>query len=297
MIEEVFVEADGLRFRGLASGPPGGLPLLLLHGFPEGAESWRPQLPGLAEQGFRAVAVDLRGYGGTGCPADEADYELPKLVADIEGLLRALGWSAAHIAGHDWGALIGWVFVSQHPERVRSWTSLSIGHPVPLARSALEDPDQRARSAYIGLFRQRGRAEAILAEDGHRRLREMYRRGPNPDAIPPDVIDELVAGFARPGRLTAALNYYRVALPAVAGAMREVRAPTLLAWGDGDPALGALAPLATERHVEGPYRFEVLRGAGHWLQYERPEAVLRLLSSHCLAHEGGGAGGTAPEPP
>lgn len=281
MIEEVFVQANGLRFRALAAGPAGGEPILMLHGFPEGAGSWAAQLAGLADLGHRAVAVDLRGFGGTDAPAAEADYAIENLVADVAGLVPALGWSSAHLAGHDWGALLGWVFVSQHPELVRSWTALSAGHPAALAEAVFTDPDQAARSAYIGLFRERGRAEALLAADGHRRLREILGSGPRPDAMPADVVDGLVAGFARPGRLTAALNYYRAALPGLVPAMRPVTTSTVLAWGDQDPALGRAAAEATAAHVEGPYQLEVLEGAGHWLQAERPEAVTQILAAHC----------------
>ncbi len=251
MIEEHFVGANGLRFRCLTAGPRGGELVLMLHGFPEGAESWTSQLTALAEAGLRACAPDLRGYGGTDCPGDPAEYTMAALVEDVHSLIAALGAERAHLAGHDWGGLLGWVLVSQHPDRVLSWCALSVGHPAALAQARQEDEDQRRRSAYIGLFRRAGRAEEVLAADGFRRLREMYRLGPNPDAIPAEVIERYVQGFSRPGRLTAALNYYRTALPALAGASGEVTAPTLLLWGDRDPALGRLGVELTPRFVMG----------------------------------------------
>ena len=287
MIEELRLQAGGLHFRCLAAGPATGVPVLLLHGFPEGAESWSPQLEGLAERGFRAVAPDLRGYGGTDCPSEESAYGIEPLMGDVAALLGALGWRSAHLAGHDWGALIGWPFVSRAPERVRSWTALAVGHPVALAEAVRDDPDQQRRSAYIRLFRERGKAEEVLSEDGFRRLRAMFRMAPDPDAVPPGVVDRFMESVARPGRLTAALNYYRVALPAVAGAMREVTVPTLLIWGPDDPALGRAGVEATAARVSGPYRLEVLEGAGHWLQFEQPARVTDLLAAHCQANEAG----------
>jgi pimeloyl-ACP methyl ester carboxylesterase len=285
MTEELRIEANGLHFRCLAAGPPDGAPVLLLHGFPEGAESWTHQLDALAAAGFRAVAPDMRGFGGTDAPGNEADYAIENLVADVRELIPALGWESAHVAGHDWGALVGWPFVSQQPDRVRTWSALSVGHPVGLAQAALGDPDQQRRSAYIQLFRDRGKAEAVLSEDGYARLRRIFKSAPNPEAVPDGAIDHFIRGFERPGRLTAALNYYRAALPAIAHVMKPVRMPTQLIWGDQDPALGRLGAEATAELVDGPYDFEVLEGAGHWLQFERPAEVSDLLIAQCSEFE------------
>jgi pimeloyl-ACP methyl ester carboxylesterase len=278
------LEVNGLDFRVLTAGPADGPPVLLLHGFPEGAESWAAQLAALAAAGFRAIAPDLRGYGGSACPEGEAAYRLPELIADVRALVEAIG-APSHLAGHDWGALIGWTFVSRHPELVRTWSALSVPHPVPLIEASRGDPDQQARSSYIDLFRRVGKAEAVLAEDGFRRLRQMYRIGPSPEAIPDAVIDRYVRDLARPGRLTAALNYYRANLSGQAWAAfpptpNPIRTPTLLIWGDQDPALGRGAVEATARHVAGRFRLAVLEGAGHWLQFERPTDVSRLLLEH-----------------
>lgn len=274
------VAANGLRFRTLAAGPQDGEPILLLHGFPEGADSWTPQLETLGAAGMRAVALDLRGYGGSDAPQDPAAYSIGNLVADVTGVLDALGWKSAHLAGHDWGSLLGWSVVSRHPVRIRTWTALSVGHPVAVAEAAFTDPDQKQRSAYILLLREVGRAEAVLSADGYERLRTMYRMGPDPDAIPAGLIDRYLAGFARPGRLTAALNYYRTALPELAPSMGPVTVSTRLLWGTADPALGPAGTRATASRVEGPYRLIELDGAGHWLQFERPAEV----AAHILDH-------------
>src|SRR5581483_10357049 len=151
VIDEVKLKANGLRFRALAAGPARGEPVLLLHGFPEGAESWTAQLEALADAGHRAVAPDLRGYGGTDAPPDESDYAIEPLVADVLGLFDALGWERAHLAGHDWGSLVGWPCVALHRDRVITWTSLSVGHPLALTETA-RDPEQQQRSAYIRLL-------------------------------------------------------------------------------------------------------------------------------------------------
>jgi pimeloyl-ACP methyl ester carboxylesterase len=284
MPEELSIKANGLQFRALAEGPADGQPVLLMHGFPEGAESWGLQLSALGGAGFRAVAPDLRGYGGSDAPEGEDAYHAQDLIADVGGLLDSLQWERAHVAGHDWGALVGWGFVANHPDRVLTWTALSVGHPLAFYQAGREDEDQRKRSAYIRLFREAGKAEQVLAEDGCRRLRAMYREyGPNPDAIPDSVIDAYVEGFARPGRLTAALNYYRVALTELPKITGQVTSPTLLIWGNEDPAVGRRGTEATAQMVDARYRLLELAGAGHWLQFERPQEVAREMIGHLQA--------------
>jgi len=289
-MRELRLAANGLRFRCLADGPPDGPLALLLHGFPEGAESWAMQLPTLGEAGYLAVAPDLRGYGGTDCPEGQEAYRMRHLVGDVVGLIDALERERCHLGGHDWGSLVGWSVAGAHPERLLTWSALSVGHPRAFIDTMRDDPDQRSRSAYVGLFLQPGgKAEDVLAEDGHRRLRAMYQVGPRPDAIPPSEVDAFVRGMTRAGRLTAALNYYRANLgreaeEAFPPSSRAIVTPAQLIWGDQDPALGPGPTRLTERYVAGGYRLEVLQGAGHWLQYERPAEVSRLLLEWMEAH-------------
>jgi pimeloyl-ACP methyl ester carboxylesterase len=281
-MRELRLAAHGLGFRCLADGP-GDAPLaLLLHGFPEGAESWEAQVPALAEAGYLAVAPDLRGYGGSDRPGGVEAYRVEHLVADVVGLLDALGRERCHLAGHDWGALVGWAVAARHPDRLVTWSALSVGHPRAYVEAVRDDLDQRKRSSYIDLFLLPGKAEAVLAEDGHRRLRAMYRVGPRADAVPEQHVETFVRSMARPGRLTAGLDYYRANLGpesdrAFPPDAPPVATPTQLIWGDKDPALGAAQARLTGRHVAAGYRLEVLEGAGHWLQSERPDAVSRLL--------------------
>src|ERR1700730_12641853 len=154
-MEELRIEANGLHFRCLAAGPEEGPLALLLHGFPEGAESWSFQLEALAAQGLRAVAPGMRRYGCTHCPPDEEADGMGELVEDVAGLIRNLGSSTCHLAGHDWGSLVGWSCTSRHPELVGPWSALSVGHPAALSQAMREDEDQRRRSSYISLFRER----------------------------------------------------------------------------------------------------------------------------------------------
>jgi pimeloyl-ACP methyl ester carboxylesterase len=278
------IQANGLRFRTVVDGPADGELFVLLHGFPEGAESWTKQVDALAKAGCLAVAPDLRGYGLSDAPSRVDDYAIGPLVEDVAGIITSFGRTSAHVAGHDWGAIVAWFFAGRHPEMTKTLTALSVAHPAALAEASRVDEDQRTRSRYVALFLQEGKAEDVLADDGYRRLRAMFALGPNPGAVPRAVVDHFTRSLSRPGRLTAALNYYRANLSAGGGAWASlaqelnVTTPTTLLWGDEDPALGRLAVESTERHVHGSYRLEVLPGAGHWLQFERPDEVSRSLT-------------------
>src|SRR5579859_5795845 len=277
------VQANGLRFRAMVDGPPMGDLFILLHGFPEGAESWSRQVEAVARAGGLAVAPDLRGYGLSDAPEGVVRYGIGELVEDVAGVIRAFGRTEAHVAGHDWGAIIAWFFASRHPVMTTTLTVLSVGHPAALVAAGRNDEDQRSRSRYIALFLQEGKAEEVLCEENHRRLRAMFALGPNPEAVPRTVVDHFVRSLSRPGRLTAALNYYRANFSAGAewaALAQEVKvtAPTTLLWGDQDPALGSRGVQDTSHFMNSDFRLEVLEGAGHWLQFERPAEVSRSLT-------------------
>jgi len=278
------VQANGIRFRTVVDGPPQGDMFILLHGFPEGAELWSRQVAALAKAGNLAVAPDLRGYGLTDAPDGKDSYAIANLLDDVVGLVKGFGRESAHVAGHDWGAIVAWFFAAQHPEMTKTLTVLSVGHPAAVAAASREDKDQQERSRYVELFLLEGKAEQVLAADDYRRLRSMYAIGPNPEAVPRPVVEHFTRSMARPGRLTAALNYYRANLATGGGAWERlanigpITVPTVLLWGDQDPALGRRGAEATGSHVDGAYQFVVLEGAGHWLQFERPNEVTSALA-------------------
>lgn len=275
-LSQHMVQANGLRFRTLVDGPATGELAVLLHGFPEGAESWSRQVAMLAQAGVLAVAPDMRGYGLSDAPPQVDDYRIDTLVEDVAGIIKAFGRDDAHIAGHDWGALVAWFFAATRPEMTKTLTVLSVGHPAAVLE-ARADAEQREASRYIALFLMEGKAEQVLAEDDFRRLRTMFGEG-----LPRNAADGFIRSLQRTGRLTAGLNYYRAnfSSPAEWAARAfdlKVTAPTVLMWGDHDPALRRLQAEKTAEHVQGEYRIEVLEGAGHWLQFERPDEVGRTL--------------------
>jgi pimeloyl-ACP methyl ester carboxylesterase len=248
-----------------------GDPVLLLHGWPDrGNELWRHQIPALTAAGYRAIAPDLRGFGQSSKPADVAAYAAQTVLGDIVGLLDALGVERVHLVGHDWGAAIAWMTAALAPGRVASLTVLSVGAPAALRSAGLR---QREKSWYMLLFQFPGVAERWLSADGFRNLREWSE---HPD------IEQVVERLSDPAALTASLGLYRAILPpeTLVEPPRElppVTAPTMGIWSSGDLALTEEVMTSSARYVAGPWRYERVEDAGHWMQLDRPDEINGLL--------------------
>ena len=175
-VEKTVIEVQGYRFSALAAGPIDGNLVLFLHGFPEFANAWLDVMRPIAEAGFRAVAVDQRGYSSEARPQEVKDYMIEHLISDVQGFVNALGRRRYHLVGHDWGALLAWELAARHPDRVLSLSALSTPHPDAFFNAIEADEDQKQRSRYIALFRMPGGVAANLFQaDDYQRLRGVYQ--------------------------------------------------------------------------------------------------------------------------
>lgn len=274
------VKAGDIRLSVTLEGD--GDPVILLHGFPELAYSWRHQIPALAAAGYRAIAPDLRGYGASDRPSRVEDYGIQALAGDVVALMDALGLARAHVVGHDWGGSLAWVAATLHPDRVASLVILNSPHPVASAEARNEDPEQRAKSWYMLLFQFPGVAEAWLSSNDFHNLREMVFRNAAPGTLGAEDEAVFVDAFAKEGALTAALNYYRANMPAAAWLrpppqLPPVTVPTMVVWGEADTYLGLGLLERSITKVAGPLRVERLPGVSHWVQQEAPDRVNALL--------------------
>ncbi|NES29124.1 alpha/beta fold hydrolase [Micromonospora terminaliae] len=259
------VEARGLTFEVRTGGPEGGEPVLLLHGFPQHSGEWDEVAPALHAAGLRTYALDQRGYSPGARPAEAGAYRIPELVADAAAVLDALGVTAAHLVGHDWGAIVAWGLAAAHPERVRTLTAVSVPHPAAMGHALATDPRQKARSSYIALFRKPGKAEKVLLAFRAATLRRMLSGVGDAGRVA-----RYADPMREPGALTAALNWYRAMTGADMKAVGPVGVPTTFVWSDGDVAIGRTAADACAAHVTGDYRFVVLPGVTHWIPDEAP---------------------------
>jgi pimeloyl-ACP methyl ester carboxylesterase len=264
--EGQILELDGISLYVEDHGD--GVPVLLLHGWPDSARLWRHQVPFLVANGFRVITPDMRGFGRSQRPADVAAYRLPTMVADVTALLDRLGLDRAHVVGHDWGAAVAWLTAMYLPDRVRTLTAVSVPH-----LGAAETVRQREMAWYQLFFQFEEVAEATLRYDNWAALRELtpgYRD-----------IGRAIANLSRPGALTASLNWYRANLaprmPGQRPPLPPVTAPTLGIWSDGDRYLDGARMRASGDLVKGPWRYAELAGASHWIPLDAPEELSALL--------------------
>lgn len=261
------VPAHGLVFDVGIGGPADGVPVLLLHGFPQHRGVWDLVLPALHAAGLRSYAPDQRGYSPGTRPEAVADYRLTECVTDAVALLDALQIDAVHLVGHDWGALVAWALAGGHPARVRTLTAVSVPHPAAMAYALATDPVQRELSSYIRVFQQADRAEELLLADQGAWLRGALA------GVGDDRADRYVAPMLVPGALTAALNWYRAMSLTELPEVGPVTVPTTFVWSDGDVAIGRTAAQACAAQVSGDYRFVALAGVTHWIPDQAPAAL------------------------
>lgn len=302
-----FVQANGLRMHIVEDGT--GPLVVLLHGFPEIASTWRHQLRALAAAGYHAVAPDQRGYGKTDCPEREDAYTILHLVGDVVGLLDALGEAHAVVVGHDWGAPVAWNAALLRPDRVRA----VVGMSTPARQRTAFPPTEGMRrvfgDTYYQLrFQQPSVAERDFGPDVRAALRTMMyaasgdappeRRwqpaagGPflsgladpvvAPAWLDDDHLDALTAAFTRTG-FRGGLSWYanldRSWELAGAFAGMTIRQPAMFLMGDADPGyFGNRTAIENLANVlPGLRRTLILPGCGHWIGEERPAEVNAAL--------------------
>lgn len=305
------IDVNGLRMRVTEQGS--GPVVLFCHGFPETAYAWRHQLAALAEAGYRAVAPDLRGYGGTDRPARADQYTLFHLVGDVVGLLDALDTPRAVIVGNDWGATLAWQAALMRPDRFRAVAAMG----VPMMGQPPRPPTELFPSTadalfYTLYFQVPGVAEAELERDVRASLLKILhgasRDGTQnpfgmvsrvdgmlaPLPVPPTLpswltdadLDEYEAAFRASG-FAGGLSYYRNLdrnweLQASLRGMR-IQVPALYLAGERDPGLAMPGMReiidAMPQLVPGLTGSHVIAGGGHWIPQEKPDEVSALLIS------------------
>nr|WP_199177956.1 alpha/beta hydrolase [Mycobacterium sp. QGD 101] len=294
---ERLVDTNGVQLHVTEAGDRGAPVVVLAHGFPELAYSWRHQIQVLADAGYHVLAPNQRGYGRSSAPEDVEAYNIVELTGDIAGLLDDAGAEKAVIVGHDFGAVVAWNMPLLHPDRVAAVVGMSVppvprppAPPVQIWKQIFGD-----NFFYILHFQEPGVADAELGEDPAFTMQLVFAdtgtalAGPDarpaeppplPDWMTKEELDHYITEFSRTG-FTGALNWYRnfdrnweltENTPAA-----TITAPSLLIAGTADPFFAFIPRDRVSDVVTGEYREVLIDGAGHWIQQERAEDVNKLL--------------------
>jgi len=256
-------------FDVIDSGPEDGTPVVLLHGFPERAAAWDDVAEQLHARGLRTYAPDQRGYSPRARPSSRFSYRGSELVEDVRALIEQIG-RPVHVVGHDWGAAVAWGLAGQHPESVETLTAVSVPHPAAFLKSMLTS-SQGLKSYYMAMFQIPGLPTKLLSNP--KTARRFLRRAGMTHAE----VDTYLKRIVDDGALLGGLGWYR-SLPLVKrGDMRRVSVPTTYVWSDGDVALGRKGAELCEQYVTGPYRFEIIEGATHWLPSQHPARLAEII--------------------
>jgi pimeloyl-ACP methyl ester carboxylesterase len=299
---------DGVRLSVTEAGDPAAQPtVVLLHGFPDLAYTWRRQIPALASAGYHVMAPDGRGFGRSDRPADTDAYDIDHLAGDMVALLDDVGAEQAVFIGHDWGALVVWALALMAPERVAGAAGIGVPvlprgtvppttmlrqfagdqwfmllwvqEPGVAERDMERDVEETMRRMFTGL-----RLEAIVGAQRPGEPRSMVDRLAEVDALPDwfgaDDLAHYVAEYTRTG-FTGGLNWFRnfdrnwALTPHIAGLHLTV--PTLYVSGAADPLLLTSPPALMDGWVDDHRGTVMIDGGGHWVHQQMPEPVNRAL--------------------
>jgi pimeloyl-ACP methyl ester carboxylesterase len=304
------VNTNGIDMAVYQAGPKDGVPVVLCHGFPELAYSWRHQIPALAAAGFRAIAPDQRGYGLTSRPEAVSDYDMEHLTGDLVGLLDALNLKDAIFCGHDWGGLVVWQMPLFHPTRVKG----VIGVNTPFLPRAPIDPIIAMRTMfgedmYIVYFQKPGLADAALAKDVGKSFRFFMRKSGMKAAdyakLPaeqrnlalvkaleadeggwgggqPLLNDEEMKFFVdtyKQTGFTGGINWYRNFSrnwQKSEGVEQKVRVPGLMVMAEDDIVLSPAMADGMEAYVPDLEK-ALIKDCGHWTQQEHPDETNKIM--------------------
>ncbi|GAB3852585.1 alpha/beta hydrolase [Micromonospora andamanensis] len=278
-----FVGANGSRFHVVEAGT--GPMVLFLHGFPEHWWAWHRMLPAVADAGFRAVAMDLRGYGASDKPP--RGYDGYTLAADVAGLIRALGERSATVVGTGAGGMIAWTAASFHPNLVRRLVVLGAPHPLRLRAAIFADPRGQFAASTPALRFQLPRYEHLLTRDDGRAVEEIMRRWGGRRWVTSSDFADYAQRYREAMRIPqaafCALEGYRWAFRSVLRLhgyrfvklmQRPLAAPTLQLHGARDVAALPRTAQGSGRYVSGPYEWRLLDEVGHFPHLETPDLVL-----------------------
>ena len=274
------IEANGVRLHVVEAGPEDGKLLVLLHGFPEFWYGWHETIGPLASAGYRVVVPDQRGYNLSEKPPAVADYRIDELARDVLGVIDAYGRDRAAVAGHDWGAAVGWWLAIHHADRLSEFVAVNVPHPTVFERAIRDSWSQRLKSWYMLAFQLPKLPEAVASAGDWRIAVRSMRRTSNPGTFDEEDFRRYRRAWDRDGAFEAMVDWYRaIVRDRPEPETSRVTVPTLVIWGAGDQFLEKrLAGRSVDRCADG--RLLTIDDATHWVVHEDPHRVADAIADH-----------------
>jgi epoxide hydrolase 4 len=282
-MEHDYIETNGIRLHVVQAGPKSGIPVVLLHGFPEFWYGWRKQIPALAEAGCRVIVTDQRGYNLSDKPKGIKCYRIDELVKDVLGLIDALDYEKVNLVGHDWGAVVAWMFANQHPERLNRLSIMNVPHPLVMRRFLLRDFEQIRRSWYVFLFQLPWIPEAGMKQNNWRGAVRALRGSGKIHTFTDQDIERYKESWSQPGAMTTMINWYR-AITRYPPKMKDnarIKVPTLMMWGLKDFALSHRMARPSMDYVDEG-NLILFPEATHWVHLDAADEVNHYLIDFLL---------------
>jgi len=254
-----------------------GEAVILLHGFPETSRMWYQLMPLLANEGFKVIAPDQRGYSQGARPLKISDYTIDKLSKDITDIADAFQLEKFHLIGHDWGSAVGWYTVSINANRIISWTALSVPHIDAFFESIATDTKQQQKSQYMSFFKKPILPELYFKIFGYKYLKDIWRKSSTLE------IEKYLEVFKQRGALKASLNWYRANINNSNNLIGNIETSTLILYGIKDMAIGEKSVDESAKYLKGEYIIEKL-DVGHWLIQESFESISNSILKHLNAN-------------
>jgi pimeloyl-ACP methyl ester carboxylesterase len=282
-VDIVNKEVSGMIFKCRVAGNPTGEPVILLHGWPETSHMWIGLMEKLSAEGYYCIAPDQRGFSPQARPEKVKGYAIEFLAGDVIGIADAFSIKSFQLVGHDWGSAIGWAVVAFYPDRIKSWTAMSVPHLKAFSDAVRFDKKQKKMSQYMSFFQWRGIPEWFLLKKDRLNLRKTWKKSS------PEELQDYLDVIGNKPALKASLGYYRANYKLLKKGQNmedylEVKTPTLMIWGKNDIAIGPVGVEGTAQYMKGAYEYIEL-DAGHWLMQEAFEECYASIKNHLAKYK------------
>jgi len=277
-LEHSYIETNGIKLHVVQAGPKSGVPVILLHGFPEFWYGWRKQIPALVEAGCRVIVPDQRGYNLSDKPKGVKQYNVHILATDIIGLINALGYEKVNLVGHDWGALVAWTLANKYPERLHRMSIMNAPHPAVMRRFLLRDFEQIKRSWYVFFFQLPWLPEAGMRREDWRGAVSALRGSGNIHTFTNEDIEKYKEAWSQPDAMKSMINWYRASTQLMLRLPKDsrIKVPTLMMWGMKDFALTHRMARPSMDYVDNG-NLILFPTATHWVHLDAAEEVNHYL--------------------